>query len=298
MNLMKYRKWWYLISLAVILPGVVSLIFFGLATSIDFTGGTIIEISGTKDKAKIEELAKNSGFEGLVIKGGEDSVNLRSKPISEEDYKKYKEGLSKISGAKEIRVETVGPSISKEITQRAFVSIILASILIVIYLAYSFRKVPKPANSFEFGVTAVIALMHDTLVLLGIFSLLGRFFNIEIDPLFITAVLTVIGFSVHDTIIIYDRIRENLIKGEGGSFEEIVNKSVLERLPRTVSTSCLVWLMLLILLIFGGETIRYFVLALVIGIFSGTYSSIFNASPLLITWQNLKQKRKKFSKIS
>ena len=204
----------------------------------------------------------------------------------------FKEDLAKIEGAKEVRYETVGPSISRDITRRAFYSIILASILIVFYLAYAFRKVPKPANPVEFGVTAVIALFHDALILLGVFSLLGKFFAVQVDPLFITAVLTVIGFSVHATIIIYDRIRENLIKGKDGTFEEIVNLSILERLPRTVSTSVLVWILLFILYLFGGETIRLFVLALVIGIVSGTYSSIFNASPLLITWQNFKTKRK------
>jgi preprotein translocase subunit SecF len=291
MNLIKPRKWWYIISLIIITPGIISLILFGLKPSIDFTGGTLIEIEGTKDRAKIEALAKNNHFENLVVAETDGGYSLRSKPITEESHKKFKEGLASVSGAKEVRVETVGPSVSREITNRAFISIALASFLIVVYLAYAFRKVPKPAKSLEFGITAVIALLHDTLVLLGVFSLLGHFFGIEVDPLFITAVLTVIGFSVHDTIIIYDRIRENLIKGEPGTFEWVVNKSIIERLPRTFSTSVLVWIMLLVLYIFGGETIKFFVLALVIGIFSGTYSSIFNASPLLVTWQNFKQKR-------
>jgi len=291
MNLIKPRKWWYIISLIIITPGIISLILFGLKPSIDFTGGTLIEIEGTKDRAKIEALAKNNHFENLVVAETDGGYSLRSKPITEESHKKFKEGLVSVSGAKEVRVETVGPSVSREITNRAFISIALASFLIVVYLAYAFRKVPKPAKSLEFGITAVIALLHDTLVLLGVFSLLGHFFGIEVDPLFITAVLTVIGFSVHDTIIIYDRIRENLIKGEPGTFEWVVNKSIIERLPRTFSTSALVWIMLLVLYIFGGETIKFFVLALVIGIFSGTYSSIFNASPLLVTWQNFKQKR-------
>jgi preprotein translocase subunit SecF len=291
MNLIKPRKWWYIISLIIITPGIISLILFGLKPSIDFTGGTLIEIEGTKDRAKIEALAKNNHFENLVVAETDGGYSLRSKPITEESHKKFKEGLVSVSGAKEVRVETVGPSVSREITNRAFISIALASFLIVVYLAYAFRKVPKPAKSLEFGITAVIALLHDTLVLLGVFSLLGHFFGIEVDPLFITAVLTVIGFSVHDTIIIYDRIRENLIKGEPGTFEWVVNKSIIERLPRTFSTSVLVWIMLLVLYIFGGETIKFFVLALVIGIFSGTYSSIFNASPLLVTWQNFKQKR-------
>jgi len=167
-----------------------------------------------------------------------------------------------------------------------------ALIVIVAYIGYSFRKVPKPANSIEFGVAAIIALLHDALVVLGVFSILGHFYHVEVDPLFITAILTVIGFSVHDTIVIFDRIRENLIKGSYSDFEGTVAVSVYEMLPRTINTSFLVWVILLILYIFGGVTIKYFVLALLIGILSGTYSSILNASPLLVTWQDFKKKRK------
>lgn len=164
---------------------------------------------------------------------------------------------------------------------------IVASLLIVVYITWSFRSVPKPTSSFRFGVSAIIALIHDVLVLLGLFSIFGHFFGVEIDSLFVTAVLTVIGFSVHDTIVVFDRIRENLKRVGGENFGEVVNDSILQTLDRSLNTSLTVVLVLSALLIFGGETIRWFVLALLIGVISGTYSSIFNASPLLVVWQDL-----------
>jgi len=290
-NIIKHRKWWYLLSLLIVLPGVVSLVIFGLKLSIDFTGGTIIEIDGTKDKTQIEKLARDAKFENLTISQNDKYILIRSKVVSEEKHKKFKVELNKIKGAKEIRIETVGPSISKEITTRAFTSVLLASVIIVIYLAYVFRKVPKPASSLRFGVTAVLGILHDALALLGIFSILGFLFNVEIDPLFITAVLTVIGFSVHDTVVIYDRVRENLIKGTSETFEGVVNRSIVEMLDRDISTSFLAFIIVFILYLFGGDSIRYFVLTMVIGILLGTYSSIFNSASLLVTWQNIKDRK-------
>jgi preprotein translocase subunit SecF len=292
MNPIKYRKWWYLLSLIIIIPGTISLVLFGLKPSIDFTGGTLIEVEGIKEQGIIEQNAKNAKFENIVFTKTSKGLILKSKPISEQKQKQFKTELNKTKGAKIIRIETVGPSISKEITRNAFISIVLASILIIVYLAYVFRKVPKPGNSWEFGVTAVVGILHDALVLLGIFSILGHFFNVEVDPLFITAMLTVIGFSVHDTVVIYDRIRENLIKGTSETFEEVVNRGVVEMLDRDISTSFLAWIIVFILYLFGGETIKYFVLTLVIGILLGTYSSIFNSASLLVTWQNFREKKR------
>lgn len=292
MNLIGHRKWFYLISLLIILPGTLSLAVWRLKPSIDFTGGTLIEIEGTKDKKVAEDLTGKSKLEGPVFTPTANGFLIRTKPVSEETQKNFKTELDKVQGAKQIRLETVGPSVSKEITRNAFIAVALASAIIVFYIGYSFRRVPHPANSWEFGIAAIIALLHDVLVVVGTFSILGHFYGVEIDPLFITALLTVIGFSVHDTIVIFDRIRENLIKSGATDFEYIVNKSVVEMLPRTINTSFLVWVILLILVLFGGSTIRYFVLALVIGIFSGTYSSILDASPLLVTWQNFKKKQR------
>lgn len=293
MNLVKNRKYWYLVSFMILVPCIISLALWGLKPSIDFTGGTKMEISGTTDKATVEGIAKENGIEEVSITPTENGLFIRSKEQSEETHKKFRDAIeSKINGAKETKIETVGPSISKEITRNAFLSIVLASLLIICYIAYTFRKVPKPASSWEFGAAAVLDILYDAIVILGAFSLLGHFKGIEVDPLFITAVLTILGFSVHDTIVIFDRIRENLIKGNYTDFEDAVSRSVYEMLPRDISTSFLVFIILVVLFLFGGETIKYFVLALVIGVFSGTYSSILNSSILLVSYENYKSARK------
>ncbi len=185
--------------------------------------------------------------------------------------------------------ETIGPVIGQETTTNAVMSLGLASLAIILYIAYAFREIPKPYSPWKFGISAVIALLHDVLVVVGVFSLLGHFYNVQVDSLFVTALLTVVGFSVHDTIVVFDRIRENLRKSPGQPFAEIVNHSLLETLARSLSTSFTVLLTLLALLLFGGETIRWFVVALFIGVFSGTYSSIFNAAPLLVLWEEKKR---------
>ena len=180
---------------------------------------------------------------------------------------------------------TVGPVISQELTQQAILLVILGSIGILAWMTFRFRDV-------KFGATALVALLHDVVVVVGTFAILGTFFKVEIDALFVTAMLTVIGFSVHDTIVVYDRIRENKSRHAGEPFEQIVNHSVLQTFGRSINTSLTVVITLTALLLFGGAAIRYFVLALLIGIVSGTYSSIFNASPLLVVWQNWEDRRR------
>jgi preprotein translocase subunit SecF len=180
---------------------------------------------------------------------------------------------------------TVGPVISQELTQQAILLVILGSIGILAWMTFRFRDV-------KFGATALVALLHDVVVVVGTFAILGTFFRVEIDALFVTAMLTVIGFSVHDTIVVYDRIRENKARHAGEPFEQIVNHSILQTFGRSINTSLTVVITLSALLLFGGAAIRYFVLALLIGIVSGTYSSIFNASPLLVVWQNWEDRRR------
>jgi len=180
----------------------------------------------------------------------------------------------------------------QETTLNALKAVVIASILIILYITWSFRQVPKPTSSFRFGVCAIIALIHDVLVVIGVFAILGHFLNVEIDSLFVTAILTVIGFSVHDTIVVFDRIRENLRKMGGSDFPKTVNESIIQTIGRSLNTSLTVVLILIALLLFGGESIRWFVVALLIGVVSGTYSSIFNASPLLVLWQEIIDKKK------
>lgn len=297
-DLMK-RKWlFFLFSGLVIVPGCYSLIRYGLKPSIDFTGGSLIELSfagsgGDDYKGYLGSLFAKEGISGATIaRTGSQTFLIRLRPIDNEEHKKIlKDIQSEIGSVEEKRFESVGPTVSTELTRKAFYSVIMASVAIIVYISYTFRKVPKPYSSWKFGISAVVALLHDVLVVVGVFSILGRW-GIEVDALFVTALLTIIGFSVHDTIVVFDRIRENLMKFEGEAFEDIVNRSIVQTFVRSLNTSLTVLLTLLAVFLFGGETIRWFVLALLVGIASGTYSSIFNAAPILVIWESSANRKK------
>ncbi len=293
------RRFYYIFSLLVIIPGLVSLWLYGLKLSIDFTGGTRITFVSKKsidtqlvDKLKAAIVSQKAVIS--TVQQSEKSLIIRTSSL---DEKKNTAILKKIKSERlpfsEESFETVGPIIGEETTINALKSTALAALLVVLYIAFSFRKVPKPASSWKFGVCTIVALLHDALVVIGIFSLLGHFLGVEVDSLFVTAVLTVIGFSVHDTIVVFDRIRENLLRISGVPFEKIVNDSILQTLSRSLNTSLTAILVLFTLLLFGGESVHWFILALLIGIASGTYSSIFNAAPLLVSWNEFDKKRKK-----
>lgn len=294
MNIIGRRKWWYIISLLIIVPGTISLALNGLKLGIDFKGGSLMEVEGSADTAKIRELAGGEQFRDVTqTTTGQGHTLIRYRDdadpkTAENHHQDFKQKLA-AEGLTEVRFDNVGPSVSRDITRNALLSILLASLAIVLYIAFAFRNTPPPVSYWSFGVAAIVALLHDALLVIGVFSILGKLFNVEIDALFVTAVLTVIGFSVHDTIVVFDRIRENL-RRRRGEFEAVVNNSILETLARSINTSLTVILTLLALYLFGGESIKLFVLALLIGIASGTYSSIFNASPLLVTWHNYKLK--------
>lgn len=284
------KKWWFFIlSGLIILPGFFSLIFYGLNLGVDFKGGTLLEYKFekqiNKDNLKQEFTDKGADV-ATITETGISTYIIKTKPIDEKKITEVKNVLSeKYGGIEEVRVENVGPVIGAETTRNAFLAVALASIMIILYLALAFRKVPKPTSSWRFGVTAVVALLHDVLVVVGIFSLLGHFLGVEVDVLFVTALLTVIGFSVHDTIVVFDRIRENLPKHLSMNFSQVANISITQTLARSLNTSLTVVFVLLALLLFGGETIKWFVVALLVGIISGTYSSIFNATALLVVWE-------------
>lgn len=296
LDIVDKRRIWYAISIAVIVPGIISLFLFGLKLGIDFKGGAVLEVSGTPTTEEVTEAAQGLEFKDITVTPTGDGTLIRYRDDAtgaqqEANHQKVKQQLAQ-EGFKERSFNVVGPSVSKDISRNALLSILVASLAIVAYIAWAFRNVPLPLTSWNFGVGAIIALLHDSILLLGVFSLLGHFFGIEVDALFVTAVLTVIGFSVHDTIVVYDRIRENL-RSKRGSFDEIVNNSIIETLSRSLNTSVTVLLTLLALFLFGGDSIRTFVLALLIGIISGTYSSIFNASQLLVSWEHYKEKHPK-----
>ena len=295
------KNLYFALSLIVVAPGLIALLLFGLNLSIDFTGGSRLTVNFKQnvEKQQIDSIKQSLISQNIKVYTVEQSKNqvyFRTNPISQKQNVHFVSELSKnFKGAKETQFETIGPTIGAETTANAIKAVILASILIILYITWSFRKVPKPASSLRFGVSAIIALIHDALVVLGIFAILGHFFGVEVDSLFVTALLTVIGFSVHDTIVVFDRIRENLRRSQG-SFPQIVNDSILQTLDRSLNTSLTVLLVLFALLLFGGETIKWFVVALLIGVTSGTYSSIFNAAPILVVWQEWSEKRKLKSK--
>jgi len=296
-NIIGKKYWYFLISLVVIIPGIVSLILFGLNLSVEFTGGSNLTFAfpnkvSNKELSQISKVFTQNKIKIQDITASGNQVLIKSQPVDQnQDLLITSEIKTNLGNFQQQSYETIGPTIGAETLQNAIYALIVASILIVIYITWSFRSVPKPTSSFRFGVCAIIALIHDVLVLIGLFSIFGHFFGVEIDSLFVTAVLTVIGFSVHDTIVVFDRIRENLRRVGGENFGEVVNDSILQTLDRSLNTSLTVVLVLFALLIFGGETIRWFVVALLVGVISGTYSSIFNASPLLVVWQDLLQKR-------
>lgn len=302
MNIVKRRNWFFALSLLIIIPGIYAFFTWGLKLGVDFSGGTLWEVKFTEKKESkqisAQEFADYLKQNGVEVSSSAstqaDTILVRIKAAEDNKINDTKLKVqSQFGKTQDIRLETVGPTISKELTQKAIYAVAISILGIVTYITWAFRKIPKPASSFAFGVCTIIALVHDVIVVVGIFAILGHFFNIEIDSLFITALLTVLGFSVHDTIVVFDRIRENLRKYDEYTFEQVVNHSVLQTMARSLNTSMTVILVLLALLLFGGSTIKSFVLALLIGVISGTYSSIFNAAPMLVVWQQLKMKRKK-----
>jgi preprotein translocase subunit SecF len=271
------------------LPGIISLcIYPGLNLSVDFTGGTIwkVEFNQAVDVGQVRNVMAAHGYgDSIVQSSGTNGVIIRSKEL--QAASDTKNAISADLRAKfgeftEPSFQSVGPTVGSEIAERAVWAVAAAALGILLYIWWAFRKVPK---SIRYGTCAVIALVHDALLVLGVFSIAGKLFNIEIDSLFITALLTVIGFSVHDTIVVFDRIRENMGKEVGVPYETVVNHSVLQTLGRSLNTSLTVIITLSALVLFGGVTIRIFAMTLLIGIISGTYSSIFNASALLVSWE-------------
>jgi len=296
MNILKYKIGYLIFSLIVLIPGIVSLLVFGLNLSIDFAGGSLVKYSVPKEVVAdvISSVYKGNDvvLEG-VSKENDTTVVIRTKPLDVHLNSKINDELKKVNkDISQVSFETVGPVVGKETTKNAFVSLFWASLGILLYIAYAFRNIPSPYSSLKFGASAIIAMLHDAFLVLGIFSILGHFAHVEVDALFITAVLTVIGFSVHDTIVVFDRIRENLNKlPKSWQFETIANYSLVETLNRSLATSLTVIFTLLALYILGGSSIKNFVLALLIGIVSGAYSSIFTATPILVLWESKKTRK-------
>ncbi len=281
MDLMKYKLWYFLFSLALIIPGSYVLLTSGLKLGIDFTGGSLLEYRFEKQIA-LDDLKQY----GQITPTLNNTYIIRNQFKTKEEVDKIKKELeTKFGKVEERRQEFVGPVIGRELSQKAFYALTIASLAIVLYIVFSFKNCPRPASPWRFGICAVVALLHDVLLVVGVFAILGKFLQVEVDSLFVTAILTVIGFSVHDTIVVFDRIRENSLKNIGRKFTAVANLAVVQTLGRSLNTSLTVIFVLIALLLFGGETIKWFVVALLIGIISGTYSSIFNATALLVWWE-------------
>lgn len=290
MNWMRFKWFYFFVSAIVLVPGLISLVLFGLKPAIDFTGGSLLELRIEKefDVKKLEELISEKGFEILSVQSsGENQILIRLQPIGKEQVEEIKLVIEEKTGqtSEEVRFETVGPTLGRELIKKTIWAIVLAAGFILAYVAWRFRDV-------KFGVCAILAMFHDTFILLGSFSLLGHFFGVEVDTLFVTAVLTILSFSVHDTIVVYDRIRESQKLLPRTSFENLINKAVTETLSRSVNNSMTIIFMLIALLLLGGVTTKWFVAALLIGTIAGTYSSTFTAAPLLVIWDKLMERKK------
>jgi len=290
-----YSKVYYIISGILVIGAIASLLVFGLKFGIEFTGGSTMEVQFQNSRPNNDVISRqltsfNLG-EVTVQPTGTNGAVLKFKGIDEDTHQKILAKLNELSPAQEKSFEYIGPSIGNELKNKTIIAILLALLVITIYIAFAFRKVSRPVSSWKYGVTSLIALFHDILIPLGVFSLLGKFYNVEVTVPIIAALLTILGFSVHDTIVIFDRIRENILRRGGTSFPETVDQSLNQTIGRSLSTVITVLLVMVSLFFLGGETLKWFSLALIIGIASGAYSSIFIASPLLVSWNTWSEKR-------
>ena len=302
MNIIGHKYIYLTFSGILVLGSIVALLVWKLNVGIDFTGGSLMEVEFTQgavpavDNVK-EVLAPLKLGDITVQPIGTDAMILRFRDVDEQTHQDILSALGGLKGPKETierRFDTIGPTVGKELRTQSFIAIGLTAVGIVLYLAWAFRRVSKPVASWKYGVVAVSAFIHDVTIPVGVFAFLGHFYGVAVDALFITALLTVMGFSVHDTIVIFDRIRENLAKLKHPEpYEITVNRSVNETISRSINTSFTVLMVLLAVFFFGGQATRYFSLALIVGIIFGTYSSIFVASPLLVIWERFDRKRKK-----
>ncbi|MDO8676073.1 MAG: protein translocase subunit SecF [Candidatus Azambacteria bacterium] len=301
LNIISKKKTYYIISGVFITASIIAVIIWGLEFGIDFKGGSILEINYPENNrpelVQFYDLLKPLNLTDLRISPlGSSGFSFRFGETDEETHQKMIQLLleeaekNKIT-MEESRFSSIGPTIGIELQQKSIRAIIMVLLLISIYIAWTFRKVSKPVSSWRYGLATLVALFHDLIIPVGLFAYLGHFYGVEIGTNFIVALLVVLGFSVHDTIVVFDRIRENIKRYEHLDFPTIVNQSVNETLVRSISTSFTVILTLFALFIWGGETLKYFILALIIGIFSGTYSSIFIASPILVTWYDFLRKK-------
>ncbi len=289
LNIVKRRYLYFAISLVVILPGLVAYLLWGLPLAIDFTGGSLLEVqfngANVPGTTEVMNLYAEQGLDEPRVQSSADGVMIiRSKFLDNDARAGLLAAMQERFGdITVLRFDSVGPTVGKEVTTRAAGAVAMAALAIMAYITFAFRGVP---HAFRYGVSAILAMLHDVAVVVGLSAIFGKFLGWEVDSLFLTALLTVIGFSVHDSIVVFDRIRENSTIYRRLPYETLVNHSIVQTLDRSVNTQLTVMFTLLALALFGGETTRHFVVTLLVGVFSGTYSSIFNAAPILVVWEN------------
>jgi len=292
-NIIEKRRWYFIISALVIVPGLIAMIYstvrFGtpVRLSIDFTGGALLELEFEQpvQPGEVRQVFVDRGYTDTMVQttADERTVLVRSDFLESEVKMEVKSALEDRYGPlEELRFESVGPTIGGEVTKAASMAVVTAAIVILGFIVVAFRRVP---HAFRYGACATASLVHDLLVAMGFFSILGLFRGWQVDALFLTAILTVIGFSVQDTIVVFDRIRENIPKRRGEPFELIVNRSILETIHRSLATQLNAIFVMIAILLFGGATMKQFIATLLVGMLSGTYSSIFTAVPLLVVWE-------------
>ncbi len=309
MFVIRNKTIFFLISGLLVLASVVFISMWGLRPSVDFTGGAIVEVSyasstpigATTSSLTVTETISSTlaaaGFEDVLVRtSGENGFNIRLRPLAEGDTAKIVAALNTLGSGMEVkRVSSVGPTVGQELRKKTTVAIILVVLMIILYIAFTFRKVAKPISSWNYGLVAIITLLHDIIIPAGMFAVLGHFAGLEADTLFVVALLTILGVSVNDTIVVFDRIRENLRVNEekhiNQPFAEAVGKSLEQTYVRSFNTSFTIVLVLAVLFFLGGPTIHSFMLTLLVGQIAGTYSSIFIASPLLVVLGERKLKK-------
>jgi len=290
----KYSKTYYIFSGLLVLASIFCLVSFSLKFGIDFTGGSLLEMNfeSRPENSLIQEKLSKLNLGDIVIQPiGDKAVILRTKAIDDNTHKEIITNLSEISKIEEVRFETIGPSIGKELRQKALLLIGVSLLLTLIYITVAFLKISRPLSSFQYGVISIVTLCFDILIPLGVFSVLGKFYNVQFTIPIVAALLTVLGYTMNDKIVVFDRVRENLMKNRGENFYDLVNRSLNEILVRSITTGSCTIFVLLSIFFFGGDTLKYFALALILGILIGTYSSLFVASPLLVSWVGWKNRR-------
>jgi preprotein translocase subunit SecF len=290
-SFIKNRFYFYAFSGILFVAALSSIIFFRFNLGIDFAGGTILDVrfNQTVSTTSINQVIQASGINYFTVQPSQGDYFIQTKTLDDATRKTLETALNKVGSYKEMSYDSVGPSVSADLRQKAILCSILVSLAIILYIAYAFRSIPKGYSSFVFGLAAVIALLHDATITAGVFSFLGHFDkNIVVDAYFITALLTTGGYSVHDTIVVADRLRENLIKKDG-SIGNLADLSLWQVLTRSISTSMTTLFVSLSLFLLGGQSVKNFALALVVGVTIGTYSSIFVAVPLIVDWYSRKK---------